>query len=145
MVEREIIEAHLQNMEEALRNLNRYKGISLDELKKDLSLIWIVERGLQILIQNLLDIGAHILASEVKTDWDDYSDITVKLRDHDVIPADFSEKIRGVAGLRNILAHEYLKVDVQKLHHYLNHRLPDFVAFMAYVQDYLEQKSTDLS
>lgn len=141
MLEHRVIEAHLQNMEEALANLARYRSLSLEDLRKDLSLIWITEKGLEILIQNLLDIGAHILASEIKNDWDDYGEIILKLGHHGIIPMDFSERIHGMAGLRNILIHEYLKVDVPTLHEYLKKRLVDFTDFMSYIQEYLSKKT----
>jgi hypothetical protein len=35
----EVIEQHIQNMEEALANLSKYKNISFEEFQKDLSLI----------------------------------------------------------------------------------------------------------
>jgi uncharacterized protein YutE (UPF0331/DUF86 family) len=142
MVDREVIEAHLQNMEEALANLGRYGDLSLQEFSKDLSLLWITERGLEILIQNLLDIGAHILASDIKNDWDDYRDIILKLGHHGIIPMDFSEKIQSMAGLRNILVHEYLRVDASKLYDYLQKRRGDFTEYMYHIQKYLEKKTT---
>jgi len=142
MLDHQVIEAHLQNMEDALANLGRYRELSLGEFRKDLSLIWIAEKGLEILIQNLLDIGAHILASEIRNDWDDYGEIILKLGHHEIIPRDFSERIQGMAGLRNILIHEYLRVDVPKLYHYLKNRLGDFTEFMSYVQEYLEKKTS---
>ena len=142
MLDRQVIEAHLQNMEEALANLGRYRNLSLEELRKDLSLVWIVEKGLQILIQNLLDIGAHVLASEIKNDWDDYGEIIFKLGHHGILPMDFSERIQGMAGLRNILIHEYLRVDVPKLYDYLKNRLGDFTEFMSYIQEYLEKSTS---
>ncbi len=140
MLDRPVIEAHLQNMEEALTNLRRYKGLSLKEFSKDLSYIWIAAKGMEILIQNLLDIGAHILASEIKNDWDDYSEIIIKLGQYEIIPEDFAEQIHGMAGLRNILVHEYLRVDVKKLYDYLKNRLADFIEFMGYIQQYLDKK-----
>ncbi len=140
MVDEQVIEQHLQNMEEALANLGRYRDLSLEEFEKDLSLIWIAEKGLQILIQNLLDIGAHLLASEIKNDWDDYGEIILKLGQHGIIPRDFSEKIQGMAGLRNILIHEYLRVDVSKIYDLLKNRMGDFTDFMSYVQSYLEKR-----
>jgi uncharacterized protein YutE (UPF0331/DUF86 family) len=141
MVDEQVIEQHLQNMEEALANLGRYRDLSLEEFEKDLSLIWIAEKGLQILIQNLLDIGAHLLASEIRNDWDDYGEIILKLGQHGIIPRDFSEKIQGMAGLRNILIHEYLRVDVSKIHNLLKNRMGDFTDFMSYVQSYLEKEA----
>ncbi len=142
MIDLSLIEQHLQNMEEALANLKRYQGIPLEEYLKDLSLVWIAEKGLQILIQNLLDIGAHILASEIKNDWDDYVDIIDKMGEHGIIPGEFAKQIRGVAGLRNILVHEYLRVEVVKIHEFLNKRLEDFVEFMSHIQRYLSTKKS---
>lgn len=141
MVDRQLIEQHLQNMEEALANLRRYQHLSLEEFEKDLSLIWIAQKGLQVLIQNLLDIGAHLLASEIRNDWDDYGEIIIKLGQHGIIPKGFSEGIKGMAGLRNILVHEYLRVDVAKLYDFVKNRLADFVEFMSHIQVYLEKEA----
>lgn len=135
----EIIEQHIQNMEEALTELGKYRNISFEEFQGDLSLRWIVEKGLETLIQNLLDIGAHLLASQIKNDWEDYGEIILKLGKHRIIPEVFSNKIKGMTGLRNILIHEYMKIDLDKLFDYLKHRLEDFVLFIKYIREY--QKS----
>jgi uncharacterized protein YutE (UPF0331/DUF86 family) len=128
-------------MEEALANLGRYRNLSFEEFRKDLSFVWIAEKGLEILIQNLLDIGAHVLASEIKNDWDDYGEIILKLGQHGIIPVDFSERIQGMAGLRNILIHEYLRVDAKKLYDHMKNRLGDFTEFMSYIQKSLQGKT----
>jgi len=47
------------------------------------------------------------------------------------------KRIKAMAGLRNILIHEYLRVDVPKLYGYLRNRLGDFTEFMSYTQKYL--------
>lgn len=132
----EIIEQPIQNMEEALAQLGKYRNISFNEFQKDLSLVWIVEKGLEILIQNLLDIGAHLLASEIKNDWEDYGEVILKLGKHGVIPQEFVDQIKGMAGLRNILIHEYLRIDLNKLFDYLKYRLVDFVQFIRYIREY---------
>lgn len=132
----EIIEQPIQNMEEALAQLGKYRNISFNEFQKDLSLVWIVEKGLEILIQNLLGIGAHLLASEIKNDWEDYGEVILKLGKHGVIPQEFVDQIKGMAGLRNILIHEYLRIDLNKLFDYLKYRLEDFVQFIRYIREY---------
>jgi uncharacterized protein YutE (UPF0331/DUF86 family) len=138
MINLEIIERHLQNMEEALCELAKYKGIPVEKIRDDLGLQWAMEKGLQVLIQNLLDIGAHILSGTFKNDWDDYSEIILKLGTYGVIPPDFSEKIKGMAGLRNILIHDYLRIDLEKLREFISFRLEDFLAFMRFIRDYLK-------
>lgn len=136
MLSWEVIEQHIQNMEEALAHLSKYRNISFEEFEKDLSLIWVVEKGLEILIQNLLDMGAHLLASEIKNDWEDYVDVILKLGKHGIIPQDFSDQIKGMASLRNILIHEYLKIDPNRLLDYLRYRLEDFAQFVKYIHEY---------
>jgi len=127
-------------MEEALTELGKYGNISFEEFQRDLSLRWIVEKGIEILIQNLLDIGAHLLAFQIKNDWEDYGELILKPGKHRVIPQAFSDKINGMAGLRNILIHGYLKIDLDKLFDYLKVRLEDFVLFIKYIREY--QKSS---
>ena len=139
MIDRELIEEHLQKMEEALARLAMYQDLSPEVLNSDLGLQWILEKGLQVLIQNLLDIGAHVLAGGFKNDWDDYSQIIRKLAVHGVIPSDFADKIRGMAGLRNILVHDYLRVDLEKLIEFVQFRLEDFLVFMRLVREYLQE------
>jgi uncharacterized protein YutE (UPF0331/DUF86 family) len=139
MLDRHLIEQHLLTMEEALANLERYRDVSSEDFEKDLSLIWIAEKGLEILIQNLLDIGAHILASEIRNDWDDYKEIIRKLGLHGILPVDFAERIQGMAGLRNVLIRDYIRVDVGKIYDVLKNRLGDFVNFMSYIQNYMEE------
>ncbi len=139
MTDWEVIEQHIQNMEEALTQLKKYQDIALEDVKRDLGLSWSIEKGLEVLVQNLLDIGAHILSSEIRNDWDDYGEIIFKLGEHGVIPREFSEEIKGMAGLRNILVHEYMKIDLGRLLEYINNRLGDFSLFMKYIRGY--QKS----
>jgi len=139
MIDRELIEEHLQKMEEALARLAMYQDLSPEVLNSDLGLQWILEKGLQVLIQNLLDIGAHVLAGGFKNDWDDYSQIIRKLAVHGVIPSAFADKIKGMAGLRNILVHDYLRVDLEKLIEFVQFRLEDFLVFMRLVREYLQE------
>jgi uncharacterized protein YutE (UPF0331/DUF86 family) len=88
------------------------------------------------LIQNLLDIGGHLLASEIKNDWEDYGEVILKLGNHGIVPQEFSDQIKGMAGLRNILIHEYLRIDLNKLFDYLKYRLEDFIQFIRYIREY---------
>jgi uncharacterized protein YutE (UPF0331/DUF86 family) len=57
---------------------------------------------------------AHLLASEIKNDWEDYGEVILKLGKHGVIPEEFSDQIKGMAGLRNILIHEYQRSRLRK-------------------------------
>lgn len=139
LVDKELVLFKLQELDRYLTQLKKYQGITADNLDKDLDQAWIIERGLQLSIQLVLDIGNHILA-DAGTPAQDYGRIFEKLAQINVIPADFAESIKSMAGLRNILVHEYTEVDMKKLSDLLNNSLGDFSKFATYIINYLDNK-----
>lgn len=66
----EVIRRHLAALREALSNLRRHAGRTARELRSDADLRWTVERGLQLCVQNALDIATHLVApSEAHAPW----------------------------------------------------------------------------
>ncbi|HBR28238.1 MAG TPA: DUF86 domain-containing protein [Firmicutes bacterium] len=126
----------LKELDRYLKQLERYKGITAAELEIDLDKSWIVERGLHLSIQILLDIGNHILAAEGIT-VERYADIFMGLAELQVFPLLFAEKIRGMAGFRNILVHEYARIDLNKLVEVLNTSLSDLREYARYIMVYI--------
>jgi uncharacterized protein YutE (UPF0331/DUF86 family) len=99
-----------------------------------------VEHGFQIAIQTLLDVGNHILAAQGANGVEEYADVQESLAERGVLPRDFAESIRGMAGFRNLLVHGYARVDLARVHEFLRTRLGDFEAFAGHVLRYLEAK-----
>ena len=137
LVDKELVLFKLQELDRYLTQLKKFQGLRAESLEKDLDQAWIIERGLQLSIQLVLDIGNHILA-DAGNPAQDYGRIFEKLAQIDVIPADFAESIKNMAGLRNILVHEYTEVDMKKLTDVLNNSLGDFSKFATYVMSYLD-------
>ena len=139
LVDKELILFKLQELDRYLTQLRKHQGQSAEHLDNNLDQAWIIQHGLQLSIQLVLDIGNHILAGAGKP-AQDYSMIFDKLAQIDVIPAEFAESVKSMAGLRNILVHEYTEVDMEQLSNLLNNRLGDFSKFASYVTNYLESK-----
>jgi uncharacterized protein YutE (UPF0331/DUF86 family) len=133
----ELIMEKLKELDRYLKQLELHKGITAKDLSGDLEESWIIERGLHLSIQVLLDIGNHILASEGIT-VEGYSDIFIKLAEIGAIPLEFGERIKGMAGFRNILVHEYAKLDLKKLVAILDTGLDDIRNFALYIMKYIE-------
>lgn len=136
LVDKEVVTLKLQELERYLDNLKKHQDITIDSLTSDLDQAWIVQHGLQLCIQLILDIGNHILAEE-KVPVTDYAQIFHELSRLKIIPEDFAQKIKGMAGLRNILVHEYSDLNLDNIVDLLNNRLDDFTTFSEYVMDYL--------
>ncbi len=58
------------------------------------------------------------------------------LKDFKYISEDLSSKITGMIGLRNLLVHEYVLLDLKKLFNFLAH-LEDFKEFIKCVREYV--------
>jgi uncharacterized protein YutE (UPF0331/DUF86 family) len=55
-----------------------------------------------------------------------------------VVPPEFAEKLAPLAGLRNILVHEYLEVEWREVYKNLQ-RLEDMAKFAEYVRHWLKK------
>ena len=138
MINKDIVYQHLAELGKIITQLGKYTKLSFNEFKTDLSTIWAVEHGLQLAIQNVIDISAHILSSLNENSIDNYSEILQKLGEKNVIPQNFAKKIIGMAGFRNLLVHEYIKVDIKKVYSILTNNLSDFNQFLDYINKYLK-------
>lgn len=98
-----------------------------------------VLHGLQLSIQSVMDVGNHILATVGENQIEDYVDIIDKLGERNIIPSEFAQAIRGMAGLRNILIHEYTRIDLNKIYELLQNRLRDFYNFIKYINQFIKK------
>lgn len=136
MPDLEIIEKHISSFIEDLENLKKYKNVTIDKIKTDKDLLWILERGIYLLIQNLFDMLAHIVSADFNEKWDYYTDISEILVKHDIISEEDKIVLNKMAGYRNRLSHEYLSLDLNILTDIVNNRLTDFSKFLSIIKNY---------
>ena len=139
MIDKKVIEERLIILEKALEELVNLRDNSLDDIYHSLEKQWAVEHGLQLAIQTLLDIGSHILVEEGERNINNYTDIIRQLGETGIIPKEFSKSIEGMAGLRNILVHEYVSVDLDVVADILQRRLDDFEKFISFIRKHLSK------
>jgi len=126
----------LQDLERYVQQLRKFQNYSYNEIESDLEKIWAIEHGLQVSIQIVIDMGNYILASIGENQVDDYTGILDKLGQHNILPEQFAAEIRGMAGFRNILVHEYAEVNLRTVYYVLQNKLNDFVEYIRYIQSY---------
>ncbi|MEO8398322.1 MAG: DUF86 domain-containing protein [Ignavibacteriaceae bacterium] len=136
MPDLEIIKKHLSSYVEDLENLKKHKNVTIKEIKENKDLLWILERGIYLLIQNLFDMLAHIISADLQQKWDFYNDIPDILADYNIIPEDDKTLLKKMAGFRNRLSHEYLSLDLDVLVDIMNNQLSDFSKFLAIIKSY---------
>ncbi len=135
-----VVRRHLLALDQALQTLKNHQGRDVDALQSDREERWVVERGLQLCTQNVLDIATHLAASAGR-DVPDYATAIDQLAELGVLPGEFAARIRPVAGFRNVIVHGYLDVDLEIVHRLLNDRLDDFAEFARLVGRYLDNRA----
>ena len=134
-----VIHRHLLALNHAVLALERHAGQPVALLVESSDERWTVERGLQICIQNVLDVATHIAAG-LGRDVPDYASAIDVLAEVGALPKTFVSGFRDVAGFRNILVHGYLEVDLEVLHRVLNTRLQEFTEFAGHVENFLKRR-----
>lgn len=136
-VEPEVIRRKLLEINETTAHLRAWCPITLARLENDQQLRWAVERGLQVAAEALFDAGAHVLTAEFQEAVDEYRQIPPRLLARGVLSAATAERLKGLAGFRNVLVHEYADIDPRRLVAGLE-RLSDFDHFVGDVVRWLQ-------
>lgn len=70
MYDKEVILKHLNALLIDLSNLEKHKNITENDLRQNLDLVWILERGIYLSLQNIFDIFAHYLSAHLYAQWE---------------------------------------------------------------------------
>lgn len=128
----------LKEYTEYLKTLKQEAG-SEERFQADFRLFGNTERYLQLSIQSIIDI-AHLLIIDLdlKRPEDNYEAVSM-LFEKEVISDELAHTLSKMVGLRNILVHEYGKIDRKKVYEVLTTQLQDLEMFKEQVVAYLER------
>jgi len=139
MTLKEKISKKLDSLSEYAGYLKNYQRFTIDDLKKDPTLRGAVKRYLHLSAECVIDI-AEIMISELGLRKpEEYKESINILGEAGIIPDEFAYYFSPVAGFRNILVHEYAKIDLSEVHRHLHKDLGDFEKFSKYLIDYLNK------
>lgn len=114
-------EAFRERLEENLIHLEELRSkYSLDHVRKDRLLEWSLRYGLLEAIQIAIDIASYVVSSEGLGNPSTYRESIEILNRFGYIKDSVADKLSRLVGLRNLLVHEYISVDVGKLYGLLN-------------------------
>jgi uncharacterized protein YutE (UPF0331/DUF86 family) len=128
MIEEAIILRKLAILGDCLTELERVR-VSKDALLSNTMLRAAVERWLQVSIESCLDIAYHIVSDEGFTPVDTGRAAFASLASHGFIDADLAARLGRAAGLRNLLVHDYARIDLDALTEVVRSDLGDLRTF----------------
>lgn len=126
----------LQQLENNIAELDRIRNYySLEEIQDDKTKEWALRYGLLESIQIVIDISCHLVVHKNLGNAETYSECIELLQKFDYIDTDLEKNLKGMTGLRNVLVHEYVDIDLVHLYEMLD-RLDDFNKFSSSISKY---------
>ncbi len=111
MVDRDLIRRRLANLDTYLEQLAPYRAIDVGVYQRDWKTQRIVERTLHLAIETCMDVADHIVADRRLRVPDTGAESFEILADADVLPQDLGAALASMVGFRNILVHDYTRLD----------------------------------
>ncbi len=137
MTDRETICRRLHALETYAAELQRLAvTLPRETFALELRTQWMIEHGLQLAIECVLDIGNHLVAGEQLGTPQSYREIIELLGQRGILPADFVSRVRGMPGFRNMV-HDYLAVDPGIVWDMLQAGPAQFEEFIRYITAHL--------
>lgn len=103
----EMLSDRIAVISKAVNRLEKMKELTLKDFLQDDDNFAIAEHNIRMALEGIFDIGRHIVVKSGLGKPDDYRQILVILSQNKILPPDFFEKIKGMAGYRNRLVHLY--------------------------------------
>lgn len=132
------IRERLLRLEEVISELDGLRAMGEAAVHGTLRDRWSVERGLQLGAETLFEIGQHILSARFGVAPQDYEDIVPQLAARGVVTPELANRLKGLGGFRNLLVHEYARLDPVRVLENLSRAPTDFGDFIAAIRRWLE-------
>ena len=129
MVDKTLLLRKLAELEEYFVQIGEYSNISVDRYSKNWKTQRIVERTLQMMIEICVDIASHIVSDEGFRVPKSYADTFKVLHENNIIKKDLFDRMELMAKFRNLLVHQYDRIDSGIVVKILNTRLDDFLLY----------------
>ena len=124
-------------IDKSLNRLEQFRENTMEEFILNSDNYAIAEHHLRISLEAVFDLGRHLLVKTGLGKPNDYRDILILLGRNNIIPYDFLERIKGMAGYRNRLVHMYNEIGPEELYNIITTRLGDIRELTAFLLKYV--------
>lgn len=135
MVDKHLLEEKLKLLAEYIIDLQEENTVSLLEIKENKRLRRYIERTLHLAIECCLDIGGHLISDLGLREPEDYKDIMTVLTESGYLPQEKLGTFKKMAQFRNVIVHDYARIDPEILYVILHKNIDDLIVFASAIRD----------
>ena len=129
-----VIENKISSNRKYLKILKRYKVYSRQEIEENVDIRGAVERYLYLAAQAAIDLAEAVIAYKGFRKPTTMSEAFYILNEEDIVSGELTEKMVRMVGFRNVMAHDYEKVNYDIVYDVLQNRLADVAEFIERIE-----------
>lgn len=130
-----VIENKVSSIKKYLKILERYKKYSKKEIVESIDLRGAVERYLYLAVQATIDLAEAMISFKKLRKPTTTSESFYILEEEKIIKKKLTENLVNMVGFRNIVAHDYEKIDYDIMYDILLNRLKDIKGFLKSIEE----------
>lgn len=132
-----VIENKISSAKRYLKILQRYRGRKKEEIEGDVDLRGAVERYLYLAVQATIDLAEAVISYKGFRKPTTMSETFEILNEERFISARMTDKLVKMTGFRNIMTHDYEKIDYGIVYNVLQKGRIDLEGFLKRIEDKL--------
>jgi uncharacterized protein YutE (UPF0331/DUF86 family) len=137
VINTEVIETRLAMLAGRLNDLTALRTTTWAQYAENRILRGYVERTLQVCVQICLDVAGHLVAELGLRPPADSRDVFAILNEEGIVPDDLLAELTNMVGFRNLIVHDYARIDDQLVYSIMQDHVDDFTRFAAAVTTFL--------
>ena len=134
-----IVQEKLAALQQYYQELKELENITHNEYCSNNLYKRSTERLIQLIVEAATDINNILLKTLDKGISPDYFSSFIKLAEAGVITMDFALEIAPSTGLRNIIVHEYQRIDDSLVYNSIKTTLKYYLLYMKLIDDYINR------
>jgi uncharacterized protein YutE (UPF0331/DUF86 family) len=113
-------------------------ALPLDQFQDD-DAFDLAQHHLRLALEGIFHISSHILSRMPGSRAVEYKEIARKMGETKIVPRDFAEKaLVPMAGMRNMLVHQYSDLDTARLYGIIKNHRCDIETFLTHIGNFLK-------
>lgn len=137
MVKRDVVISRVNKLNEYVDILKSVKKYDKEAYINDPLIYGSSERFLHLSIECILDIGNHVITDMRYRKPENNKDIFLVLHENKIIDEKLRNNLCNMAGFRNILVHDYMRLDRGLVYEIINNNLKDIEEFIRIIIEYI--------
>jgi uncharacterized protein YutE (UPF0331/DUF86 family) len=129
VVDRDLLRRKLAEIAEYVTQVSEYRDLTVEGYRADWKTQRIVERTLQMAIEACADVASHVIADRGLRAPSTYAETFEILVQAGLMSPGLGRVMADMTGFRNVIVHEYARIDADVVVRLLREHLGDFRRF----------------